>query len=214
MGLGQSMKIARVIIILLMVSILGVSTWNTLQLKRCKKILVSQKLESQQQLKIIEKAFIESQIAAMTYLDRELSWVNIKKIYPAGDVQLELRENPKLVLVFSEFSCNVCQDNETKFALEVSAAFGENYVLAVVQAGNTRYVSTYIRLNQVNFPVYYDADDTFFAVNGIHHTPLVLVINEENRIIAAHLPVPGHPEYSEPIHRFCRDYLNRYVVPK
>jgi hypothetical protein len=208
------MKIARVIIIVLMVAILGVSTWNILQLKRCKKSLVSQKLESQEQLKTIEKAFIESQIAAMTYLDIELSWVYINKIYPAGDFQLELQENPKLVLIFSEFSCNVCQDHETKFALEVAAAFGENYVLAVVQASNMRYVSTYIRLNQVNFPVYYSADDTFLSVNGIHHTPLVLVIDEENRVIAAHLPVAGHPEYSEPIHKFYQNYLNRYAFQK
>ena len=115
------MKIARVIIVVLMVSILGFSTWNTLQLNRCKKSLVYQKVESQQQLKTIEKSLIESQIAAMTYLDRELSWDNIKKIYPAADFQLELQVNPKLLLVFSEFSCNVCQDNETKFALEVLA---------------------------------------------------------------------------------------------
>jgi hypothetical protein len=213
-GIRLSMKISRLIIIVLMVSILGLSTWNTMQLNRCKKRLVNQKVESQQQFKKVEKAFIESQIASMTYLNRELSWCYIKKIYPAGDFQLELSENPKLLLILSEFSCNVCQDDETKFALEILAAFGENYVLAIVQAGNTRYVNTYIRLNQVDFPVYYVEDDTFFEVNEIHHTPLVLVIDKDNRIIAAHLPVPGHPEYSEPIHRFCRDYLTRCAYHK
>jgi len=66
----------------------------------------------------------------------------------------------------------------------------------------------------VNFPVYYVEDDAFFKVNEIHHTPLVLVIDEDNRVIAAHLPVPGHPGYSEPIHRFCRDYLTRFASHK
>ena len=207
------MKFSRAVILLLIISILVISIWNIIQLNRCKRSYERQKLiitRKDDILKKIESLVINTQIISMKYLGRYLLLSNLEKIYPNGKDRLKFQKNPKLVLILSEFGCNACQDNETKFAVDVSNSFDEKYVLAIVQASNQRYIINYVRQNQVNFPVYYCEDDKFLELNQVIDTPLILILDKDNRIIASHLPITGYPEYSEPIHQFCLHYFKQY----
>jgi hypothetical protein len=56
----------------------------------------------------------------------------------------------------------VCQDEETKFAVGIASEYGKEYVMAVVHASNRRYVRNYIRMNRVNFTVFFCEDEGFF----------------------------------------------------
>jgi thioredoxin-related protein len=158
----------------------------------------------------IEDAVIKSQMASMIHLGKKLSFENLKKFYPEKEYKEDIPKKPKLVLIFSELGCNVCQDDETKFAVDFNERCNENFVYAVVHANNMRYVRNYIRLNRVNFPVYFCQDDAFFNDNNITNTPMIFIVDDKDRIIASHFPLPGHPEYSEPIHQFCFFYFEQY----
>jgi hypothetical protein len=99
-------------------------------------------------------------------------------------------------------------DEETAFGVSLASEYGKDNVLAVVHATNRRYVQNYIRLNQINFPVYFCKDESFMENNGIKNTPMIFVLDESNRVVASHFPIPGHPEFSEPMHVFCYNYFN------
>ena len=81
----------------------------------------------------------------------------------------------------------MCQDKETQFAVNIATKYNPQYVMAIIHATSRRYVQDYIRLNQVNFPVYYcnDKENSFFKDNEILNTPMILVIDENNCVLAA-----------------------------
>jgi hypothetical protein len=170
--------------------------------------------EFKQATQKIQDALIKANNAAMIHLGTTIKLVNMnmKKIFPA-DPNLSIEsatKHPKLLMVFSELSCNVCRDEETQFGASIANEYGQDYVMAVVFATQRQYVANYVRLNQINFPVFLCADETFFKENGIQNTPMIFVLDEENRVIASHYPLPGHLEYSESIHLFCYHYFNRF----
>jgi hypothetical protein len=156
-----------------------------------------------------EKAVINAQTASITHLGKTIELVHMEKIFPKNATEEKTANHPRLMLIFSELSCNVCQDEETRFAVSIASEYGMKYVLAVVHATNRRYVQNYIRLNQINFPVYYSKDELFLKLNGIKNTPMIFVIDDKNQVIAANYPIPGHPQYSEPMHKFCYHYFNK-----
>lgn len=208
------MKYMKVAAIILGLLIAVIAIRNKIQLDRCtrdchiaKETLVNTKETNTK----IEEALIQAQYAAMIHLGTTIKLVNMKKIFPASSNPEEALpgKHPKLLLVFSELSCNVCQDEETRFGVSIANEYGPEFVMAVVYATNRQYVGSYVRLNQINFPVFYCQDESFMKENGIKNTPMIFVLDEENRVIASNFPLPGHLEYSEPIHRFCYHYFNK-----
>ncbi len=161
----------------------------------------------------IKKAVISGQTASMKHQGKHLKLTGLEKIFPKEKNEENMIKKPRLILVFSELSCNVCQDKETQFAINIASEYNTQYVTAIVHATNIEYVQNYIRLNQVNFPVYYckDRENSFFKDNKILNTPMIFLVDENNRVLAANYPIPGHLEYSEPMHRFCYHYFNEYV---
>lgn len=216
----STIKYSRFLIGLLVVVVAVIAVWNKVLLNRCNhnaQIQRKQISNFQHNIKEVEEAVLKSQSAAMMHLDSTLTFTGIERFFPEKlppETELESFDHPRLILVFSELSCNVCQDKETEFAITIASNFGQDYVMAIVHAVKKRYVQNYTRLNQVNFPVYCcdDRDRSFFKVNKIINTPILLIIDRNNRIIAAHIPIPGHPEYSDPIHQFCFDYLGKSTL--
>jgi len=204
------MKFFKIILVFLIIAAFAISLWNKIHLQKYKRMYEIQKKEKvriEGVSKKIEEAVIKAQMASMKHIGKKLIWENIEKIYPKEDSKQGNYINPKLVLIFSELGCNVCQDNETAFAVDIANVFGKNFVLAVINASNKRYARNYIRMNQINFPVYFCKDDLFLNGNNIKNTPMIFVINEEDRVIASTFPIPGHPIYSKPIHEFCFYYF-------
>lgn len=113
----------------------------------------------------------------------------------------------RLVLAFSELSCDVCRDEETRFAMSLAQEVGPEAVTVVVHANNRRYANAYMRLNSVTLPVLYDESGTFFEKNNLRKTPVSLLLNERNEVIAASVPLTGKPWLNEPFHKLCRKFL-------
>ncbi len=113
----------------------------------------------------------------------------------------------RLLLVFSDLSCNVCRDRETAFAKTLAAEAAVGQVAAVVSASNRRYVASFARVSGANFPIYFDINSQFIRQNGIENQPLLMVINKDNEVVAAEYPLPGQAEWSEPFHDTSRRLL-------
>jgi hypothetical protein len=208
------MKIVKIAITIIVIVIVAIAVRNKILLDRCSQSFQKQQAELNQSQKLksnIQNAVIRAQTASMMHLGKTIELVNINKIFPKTPVEVKVSRHPILLLVFSELSCNVCQDEETRFGVSIASEYGKEYVMAVVHATNRRYVQNYIRMNQVNFPVYYCEDETFLRENGIYNTPMIFIMDKENRVVAANFPIPGHLQYSDPMHKFCYHYLNNNI---
>lgn len=205
-------KALKVLIAGLVLALAVVAVYNKVLVNRYSKNYMLQKEENRKLLNTtakIKKAVIMGRTASMMHLNKIIKFENIKKIFPNAQTDLIQAGRPRLLLVFSELGCNVCQDDETAFAVNIAKEFGRELVFAVVYATNRRYVQNYIRMNRVNFPVYFCEDESFLKSNNIINTPMVFVLDKSNRVIASHFPIPGQKEYSEPMHDFCFYYFGK-----
>ncbi|MDJ0839338.1 MAG: hypothetical protein QNK37_22660 [Acidobacteriota bacterium] len=140
--------------------------------------------------------------AAVRHVGRDLLWPDLELVH--GEAKPGNSDSYKLYLYLSEISCNVCQDELTAFAREFSTLYGKTNVRAVVFSTRKQYVYQYIRVNQVDFPVFFDRDEHFSKVNQIAQGPMALLVRE-GRILEAAYPLPGFPEWSEAFYQRCRE---------
>lgn len=157
----------------------------------------------------IQNAVVKANTYAMKFQGKTLYLSDISKIYPETETKQNPAPGPRLILVFSELGCNVCQDKETEFAAGIARKFGSEKCMVIIHSQNIRYARNYIRINRVKFPVYYCRDADFLLINNIGNTPMIFVVDENDRIVASHFPIPGHPVYSKPIHEFCLKYFEQ-----
>lgn len=129
-------------------------------------------------------------------------------IYPEIDLELSLNStHPYLLLDISELSCDVCRDQLTNFNNFISKELDRSFAWAVVFANNKRFVRSYVRQNQVEFPVLHVTDHQFFKTNNIKHAPVLFLMNAQNRVVHAHTPTPGMPQLSLPFYKYCLDFF-------
>ncbi len=206
------MKNCKSITFLLVVS-LAALIFHFIQLQKYKKYYNQQFEETKKGVHFIEsykdavvkgKAAEYHHIGKRFFLTDDLKMINARPGTEKGSIT---DQAPRLVLVFSELSCNVCQDQETKFAVDIAEKYGIEKVTAIIHAHNQRYITTYTRLNMVTFPVYHceDMKGNFFEANDIAVTPMLLLLDDDGNIVAASYPVPGQKELSEPFHKYCKE---------
>lgn len=206
------MKILKILIAILVLLLGVVAVKNKMLVDKYSKNYRLQKEENKKILyetNEIKQAVINSRTASMRHLGKIIKFEKIISIFPNEHTDLRQAVHPRLLLVFSELGCNVCQDNETDFAVNIVKEFGSEFVFSVVHATKRQYVQNYIRMNRVNFPVYFSEDEVFLKINNIKNTPVIFIIDESNRVIAAHFPIPGQKDYSKPMHDFCYFYLDK-----
>jgi len=204
------MKLIKFLVVLIIVVTMVSSLWLHIKLVNYKRTVKELKEELNSNKEIhekLKKSMLNAQAISMNHVGKKLSWLKLQKMYPEDDNRNDIPKKSKLILIFSEFGCNVCQDSETRFAVDIAEKYGEDVVLAIVHSDSKRYVRNYIRINQVNFPVYFCKDETFFNLNNVQNTSVIFVIDEEDQIIASHYPLPGQPEYSLPFHQFCHNFF-------
>lgn len=158
----------------------------------------------------IESALITNQIDTYSLTGKTIKFVGIDKIFNSVN-EGAIGDSPSLLLILDEFSCDVCLEEVTNLALEIAKKYGRNKVSAIIKSDNIRYIQGFIRINEIDFDVYYCFNNRFFEINEIIHTPLLIVTNELNRVIAAHIPIKGNPQYSGPFHFFCTDYFAKSI---
>jgi len=156
----------------------------------------------------LEDAFASTRYVAYKHRGRAIDFGDRELYYiPKSQNEGQTEKQPSLLLVFSELSCNVCQDEESAFGNEIARELGPGFVRAVIHGSTPRYIQSYIRLNQVDYPIYYDEDMAFMKDHEIVNTPLVLLLDENDRVIETHYPLPGREKLSEPFHDYVRHFF-------
>lgn len=150
----------------------------------------------------------ESQAAAVALTGRRLAWpAGLEQIAAAPDAASHVAAH-RLVMYFSELSCNTCREREAQFVSGLATATGGAGVALVVHASNPRYVRNFLRLNNLaQMTVYFDREASFESANGIGETPVLLLLDADGRVVVAHVPLPGRPQWSEPFHRRASELL-------
>ena len=140
-----------------------------------------------------------------------IDWPRDMKVL--GEVPPEPVMGYGLILAIDDLSCDVCRDEQTQFALAIARALDEPSLRIVVHADTPVYARSYMRLNNIEYPVYYDKEGRFFENNDLGSTPMLLLHNPRGEVIAAHFPVPDRPEVSAPFHAFVRAFFELEVGP-
>jgi hypothetical protein len=212
-------KIKIIIIVLIYFILTGTTIWNKIQFNKCIKRYKNLKIQNtfnKNITKKIKNALIKSQFASSKHLGKTLFIENLMRFFPTNEtvVHNNSENSPKLILAFSELSCNVCQDSETQFAIKLADTFGTQSVSAIIYVESKRYLRNYIRFNRVHFPVYYCKDNKFFNKNNIKNTPMIFLVDKNNKIINSYCPIPGLEFFAEPFHEFCMTYFFEYNTQK
>lgn len=181
---------------------IGVAIWKQLQYYYLSKLYNEEKRENAIFMKSFKSSVLESGAVSMEYLRREIKFDYLDLLYKKN-IKGYKKIKEKLIVIFSELSCSVCQNIEIKFIKNFVNKFGSKSVIAIFWSPNKSYVYNYIRVSRVSFSVYFAKDEQFFKTNRIRHFPLLLLIDENNRVIMAHYPIPGFPQYSKYFHLFC-----------
>jgi len=114
---------------------------------------------------------------------------------------------PRLVMAFSETSCDLCRDMETAFALELAEAVAPEIVTIVIGARHPRYVAAFRNSNGFDHPVLHDREGRFFAENGIVDSPILFLIDDQSRVMAAHVPMTEHLDLCAPFHQMAQRFF-------
>ena len=156
---------------------------------------------------------VRTRAYALSLETRKLVWPEGMELLGVNEDQPQIPgyAGPRLVLLVDEVSCTTCRDDQTAFVLEVAAAAGTEVVQIVVHASEPRFARSYMRLNQIHMPVYYDAEGALFKANAITETPVLLLLDESNQIVSAHFPMPDKPLLSRPFHDRCRQI---FAIPR
>lgn len=154
-------------------------------------------------------AFRESMEKIRTYefaqIGKVLTWPPTMKVF-GPQAPNRAPGGYKLVLALSELSCDVCRDEETQFALGLARQHGVD-VTIVVRAAQARYVRSYMRLNGIELSVYHDQAGEFFQQHQLGEGPLLMLVNPQQEVIAAHWPLPGDPDLCRPFHQMCTTFF-------
>ena len=110
------------------------------------------------------------------------------------------------MLVLDELSCGACEEYEMSVANEIALETAPGRVVAIVSAAQRRYANAFARVNDVRFPLYHDRARDFAAANSIQ-PPMMLLLDGDDRVIAAAVPIPGRREWTRPFHALVRRQL-------
>lgn len=175
------------------------SGWQLRQNKQLQEQVVNNEFSSPQQLL---DTVAQTRAYELSMTGKSLVWPEDLTILGGQELAVD---QTRLVLTVNELSCTTCRDEQTAFALEVAQHLGSEHVTIVVGAQQPRYARSYMRLNQIQMPIFYNQSNSFFHTNGITDSPLLLVLNAHGEVVTAHYPLPEKPKLTVPFHSFCRN---------
>lgn len=178
-----------------------ISVFQSLNYYRCRKAHAVYA----NQVKEIISALMSTEEISLSHSGHIINFINIELV--GSETIKDAGLGPRLWLFIDELSCNACQESEAMFTSEVAAQFGNHHVGAIVKASNNRYIKNFIRMNRINFDVFSCIDNSVFIANEIYNTPVLLIVDQENRVIASHVPVAGQPQFSRAFREFTKKYF-------
>ena len=182
-------------------ALIGLCIWNihrNRQLERALQAFQGQELPRFKQMVAGSRA-VDLAISGQT-----LRWPEGLAVVGQGEFN---HTGYRLLLTFSELSCDACRDDETQFLLDMAQNIGEGAAGILVHADSLRYVRGYMRMNGIHLPVFYDKEGAFFARNKINKTPMLLLINDRDEVLAASHAIAGETWLSQPFHNLCRRFF-------
>jgi len=133
--------------------------------------------------------------------------IDFSRLERRNQVSSNSKSNHRLWLIVDELGCEICREREARFLKEISSVLGPSAVGMIIKSRTDRYIRNFIRTNQVEYEVLSCLDETFFKANRISESPILMLLDNMNRVVACHFPLTDWTEYSEPFHQYCFAYL-------
>ena len=120
--------------------------------------------------------------ASLEPVGRTLAWPEMERVAGAAGAA-DHYEGRRLVLYFSELSCNACRDGEAQFMNGLAGITRGAGLAIVVHADNPRYARNFIRLNGLTeIPVFLDetlrARQQMVCRDGSHTQSITLAVGD------------------------------------
>lgn len=133
-----------------------------------------------------------------------LNWDDSLKVHDVNNQSLFFRqllgEKNKLILRFSELSCNVCVDSELLNLKKFVNMFGPDNVLILATYKNLRDLLVFKRINRVEFPVYNIPENVFPVEQA--GGPFLFVANSRQKALMPFIPNKEIPNLSADYYQF------------
>ncbi len=118
----------------------------------------------------------------------------------ATDLQMLMQDGSKLIFRYSELHCNACVDSMVVKLREYAKEVGPEKVNIWASYRNNRDYFLFLRLNQVNMPVY-NVQSTTLSLDSLEE-PYMFVLSPDLHI--SHIYIP-HKEYPGPTYKYLED---------
>lgn len=182
----------------------AIAAWNLWQLRGHRVIAEELRLEvgrARAEAAEVVGSMSRAHQVELALLGRTLDWPDGLEALPGAPEAAPLYAGHRLVMYFSELACNVCREREAQFMNGLAGITGGAGLAIVVHAENRRYARNFVRFGHLEeIPVYFDPQREMGRRNSVEESPVLVLLDAEDRVVAAHLPLPGHPGWSEPFH--------------
>jgi hypothetical protein len=111
---------------------------------------------------------------------------------------------PQLLLVLGEGGCSACEAAALRFVGRIADRVGNTRTTIVAVAKDPNYPRALIREAEVRTRLLFDerGDSTLWLhEKGIDGLPFLAVLNAQNGVILAHVPIPGQTAWTETFER-------------
>lgn len=112
----------------------------------------------------------------------------------AINLSQKLTAQPKLVLRYSELSCNICVDTAIAYFSAFAEKAGKDNVILLVEFASEAYLAQFMRFNNINLPHIYRI---ITDANARDESPHLFVLDKSQVIKDAFYPMREVPALSE-----------------
>jgi hypothetical protein len=136
---------------------------------------------SQAETELVEIA--QSQTDALRLVGKVIKWPNdLRAIRPNPEPPLSLPY--RMVLLLNSLQCRTF-DPITELIRDIRVGGGDKSATLVIYSPDPWTAESYVRVNRLRFSVLHDRNRSFASTNGIGQEPLAMVLDREDRVVAA-----------------------------
>lgn len=143
-------------------------------------------------------------ISEATQLDQNMI---LHGFYSKNNIKLKefLSNTPILFLRFTEFSCSVCVEHTLKIIKKMPRIFLQGKFVIIASNSNIRNLLSFMKSNNLKFPVFVVKDNTFPVPLEKLHFPYLFILDQSAKSTNIFYPLTSYPDltsdYLEIIHK-------------
>ena len=117
----------------------------------------------------------------------------------------EFKEPVQIFLVIDELACDLCLDRQIEQLQRIGVIFRQTAGLSVVIGSSQfRFAQLLVKKYQLTTAVWLDPEREFLSQLPAH-TPLIVVCDQNMRVLAIHRPLPDEPAWDIPFYQWLEN---------